>query len=192
MKKLFISFLLLIACIFPAFSFAEGEILDIQQDAASSQAAVPIAEDDYTLPFPGLLPDNPLYFLKTARDKVIGMLISDPRKKAEFDLLQADKRVEAANLLVQKDSKKYPLAETTLSKAENYIDEAILKIQEAHKIGIDTSDIESKVSKALHKHAMILVELEKSAPKDQKSNFSSLLKRVGKLEARVNKLFPQS
>ncbi|HSW97310.1 MAG TPA: hypothetical protein VLF89_05800, partial [Candidatus Saccharimonadales bacterium] len=32
----------------------------------------------YDLPYPGLLPDNPLYSLKVLRDKIVEFFISDP------------------------------------------------------------------------------------------------------------------
>ncbi len=47
----------------------------------------------YMLPYPGILPTHPLYFLKSLRDKVIEMLISDPLNKSEFYVLQADKKL---------------------------------------------------------------------------------------------------
>jgi len=46
---------------------------------------------DYTLPYPGLLPDNPLYPLKMIRDRIILFLINDSAKRTEYYLLQADK-----------------------------------------------------------------------------------------------------
>ncbi|PIZ98613.1 MAG: hypothetical protein COX78_02915, partial [Candidatus Levybacteria bacterium CG_4_10_14_0_2_um_filter_35_8] len=60
--------------------------------------------DNYELPYPGLLPDHPLYFLKMTRDKIIGFFISDPIKKAEFDILQSDKRLSAGVYLLNKKS----------------------------------------------------------------------------------------
>ncbi len=47
---------------------------------------------EYALPYPGLLPDSPLYILKAIRDRIIEVLISDTMKKANFELLAADKR----------------------------------------------------------------------------------------------------
>src|SRR3989338_6920091 len=81
----------------------------------------PTGTSDYQLPYPGILPDNPLYNLKTLRDKVWSFLISNPSKKAEFDLLQADKRLSVAIALF--DLKKYDLAEATISKGENYFED---------------------------------------------------------------------
>lgn len=54
---------------------------------------------EYVLPYPGILPTNPLYFLKSFRDWIIESLISDPIKKSEFYLLQADKKLGMALVL---------------------------------------------------------------------------------------------
>lgn len=48
---------------------------------------------EYLLPFPGILPTHPLYVFKSLRDKIIEMLITDPVSKAEFYILQADKKL---------------------------------------------------------------------------------------------------
>jgi hypothetical protein len=51
------------------------------------------ARVEYALPYPGMLPDSPFYFLKNLRDKIIELLISDPVNKAQFYILQADKKL---------------------------------------------------------------------------------------------------
>lgn len=51
---------------------------------------VPIA---YVLPYPGILPTHPLYMFKSLRDKVIEFLITDAVHKADFYVLQADKKL---------------------------------------------------------------------------------------------------
>lgn len=48
---------------------------------------------EYALPYPGMLPDNPLYILKKFRDAIIELLISNPINKSEFYILQADKKL---------------------------------------------------------------------------------------------------
>lgn len=48
---------------------------------------------EYLLPFPGILPTHPLYIFKNLRDRVIEFLITDPINKAEFYILQADKKL---------------------------------------------------------------------------------------------------
>lgn len=51
------------------------------------------ARVEYTLPFPGILPTHPLYVFKNLRDRIIEFLIIDPINKAEFYVLQADKKL---------------------------------------------------------------------------------------------------
>ncbi len=133
--------------------------------------------EEYTLPYPGILPDSPFYILKTARDNLIGLLITNARKKAEFSLLQADKRLQAGAYLIT-DKKKYDLAEQTISKGENYFEEAITKYKEAKKEGEDIADLGGRLKKSNIKHISVLKDLEKKVPKDKKKIFTVLVKRV--------------
>lgn len=75
----------------------------------------------YELPYPGILPDNPLYFVKIVRDRIIEFLTRDNIKKAQLYLLFSDKRAASALVLVQNG--KNSLAITTLSKGEKYFDQ---------------------------------------------------------------------
>src|SRR3989304_6415715 len=47
----------------------------------------------YQLPYPGILPDHPLYTLKAVRDRIQVFLTRDNLKKAEIYLLYSDKRL---------------------------------------------------------------------------------------------------
>lgn len=134
-------------------------------------------EVNYDLPYPGLLPDNPLYVLKTMRDKTVSILITDPLKKAAFDLLQADKRLAAGMMLIQ-NSKNFVLAEQTISKGENYFDDAIIKIREAKKQGMGINDIRSKMANAAEKHKQVITDLIKKVPDKNKPGFILLQKRI--------------
>lgn len=73
----------------------------------------------YTLPWPGMLPDHPLYVLKVARNKLIQKMIYSPVKRIEFDLLMADKTLYASRMLMDKGEQK--LAAATALKGENYM-----------------------------------------------------------------------
>lgn len=74
---------------------------------------------DYALPYPGILPDNPLYFLKIIRDRILEFLIMDPVKKAEFYVLQSDKHLGMGMTLFNQG--KAQLAQETISKGEKYM-----------------------------------------------------------------------
>lgn len=73
----------------------------------------------YMLPWPGMLPDHPLYVLKVARNKLIQKMIYSPVKRIEFDLLMADKTLYASRMLMDKGEQK--LAAATALKGENYM-----------------------------------------------------------------------
>lgn len=72
----------------------------------------------YNLPYPGLLPDSPLYIIKAVRDKITELLTRDNLKKAQLYLLYSDKRVAMSLALAQKG--KSQLAIDTFSKGEKY------------------------------------------------------------------------
>src|SRR3989338_3347246 len=93
MKRNLFAFLLMLFAITSLFgSIAYG-------NEASQTAHI-----QYNLAYPGILPDNPLYKLKQLRDKITNFLISDPKKKVEFYLLQADKGILATAMLIDKEN----------------------------------------------------------------------------------------
>jgi hypothetical protein len=48
---------------------------------------------DYSFPYPGILPDHPLYFLKSLRDQILLFVTRNPLKKSNLFLLIADKKL---------------------------------------------------------------------------------------------------
>ena len=78
---------------------------------------------DYTLPYPGIMIDNPLYVLKNFRDKIMELLIADPVKKVEFYILQSDKDWNAGILLDAKG--KTALVVQTLTKGNTFSRNAV-------------------------------------------------------------------
>ncbi len=141
---------------------------------------------EYQLPYPGLLPDNPLYFFKTIRDRIVSLLIADPFKKSEFNLLQADKRLSTGMYLFEKGKK--TLAETTISKGENYFQEALTQAEKATREGKDTKDLIRRLSEAYAKHKEVLTNIVDKSPKDLKENFMVIDKKVAGFEKRVSSL----
>ena len=139
-----------------SFSFLSSQAFTAMKDLSiSSDSAQKI---NYELPYPGLLPDSPIYFLRIIRDKTVGFLISDPLRKAEYDLLQADKRLNAGIYLFNsgKDEKKISLALSTISKAENYFDQAVQKAKAARKEGREINGIARRLIESNKKHQQAL------------------------------------
>jgi hypothetical protein len=151
----------------------------------ASSSSQPKNQVNYELPYPGLLPDNPLYFLRIIRDKTVGFLISDPLKKSEFNLLQADKRMNAGIYLFNKG--KIPLSLTTISKAENYFSQALDEVGEARRQRKSVSEIEGRLKDAIVKYQEELGTLVKKSDKNYKAGFENELKRVAGFEERLDR-----
>lgn len=157
MKVSLIGFILLSIIFLPQQIFAQN----------SSPSALPKVENvEYFLPYPGILPDNPLYFLKVVRDSVVGFFVSDKLKKADYDLLMADKRLVSASFLI--DKKNYELGITTLSKAENYFEQAVQLIGDAKKQGRDVDSTIDKYLTASQKHQEIISQMARKTKGDTK------------------------
>src|SRR3989344_991141 len=92
----------------------------------ATSGGVLVQKVEYYLPYPGILPDSPLYKVKALRDRISLWLITDPGKKAEKELLLADKRIGAAVALV--DGGKDELAVSTATKGEKYLEQAVNRV----------------------------------------------------------------
>ncbi len=125
---------------------------------------------DYSLQWPGILPDNRLYKLKVLRNKIIAKIIINPVKRVEFDLLMADKTIYASKLLVDKGE--IALAKDTALKGENYYS---ILVQDYNKTLLQGKKIpeplDSKISLAAIKHQEIFKELENKVNGKDKETF---------------------
>jgi hypothetical protein len=166
-----------------SFCFFSSKTYAVTENLSATSSSTP--EINYELPYPGLLPDSPLYFFRAIRDRIVGLLISDPLKKAEFDLLQADKRLNAGIYLFNKG--KTSLAFSTVSKAENYFLQALDKVEEAKKQGENINDLKGKLKNAVEKHEQELSMLSEKSGADFKSGFEKELKRIMDFEDRLSK-----
>ncbi len=128
----------------------------------------------YILPYPGILPDNPLYFLKAARDKILDFITRDNLQKAQLYLLLSDKRAAMAILLVKegKDS----LAVSTISKAEKYALKIPQLLQAAKEQGSAASaEFISKVKLSNAKHKEIIDDFYKSFPQGEQQSLQEVI-----------------
>lgn len=158
---------------------------------AQTEIAVQNPTIDYRLPYPGILPNNPLYKLKTFRDRLISFFISDPQKKAEFDLLQADKRLSSGIALFEQGEKKYDLAEVTISKGENYFEDAIRNIKILKEQGTQVDPILlTNMELSSKKHKEVLVGMVSKTKGDLQKRFSKDLERADKFVVEVSKFKP--
>lgn len=134
--------------------------------AASTELATTTVQ--YYLPYPGILPDNPLYKAKAVRDQVLLWITFDPGKKAERQLLYADKRINAAKAL--NEGGKSALAESTATKAEKYLEQSVNLSLKLLKSGTDVKSLLMTQAKSTAKHHEILVTFQPSLEMALKTN----------------------
>jgi len=181
--KLFIFIILFFVSIFlNSSTFA-------QESATSSGTA---SRSSYELSYPGILPDHPLYFLKMIRDRVVEILISDPTKKFSFHVLQGDKRLLGGVYLYQKDSSKHELSFATISKGQNYMEQAVFDLKRAKDQGQNTFESYTKLGDSLRKHHEVLEEFSEMVKPDQKKRVDTFIKRNQGFINEVNRSKPKN
>ncbi|EKD96277.1 MAG: hypothetical protein ACD_24C00112G0001 [uncultured bacterium] len=142
---------------------------------------------EYPLPYPGILPGNPLYQLKMVRDRVFEILIVDPFKKADFYLLQADKRLAAGESLITKGNA--TLGEETISKGEKYFELAVELTKQAKNKGKDTKDLTDRLARSWDKHDEILTDLAVRGQKEIIEGINSSHKLLNTTKQKMVKYF---
>jgi len=144
---------------------------------------------DYYLPYPGLLPDHPFYWLKMVRDRMQLWLTTKSLAKAEKLLLFADKRLGAGWALVE--GNKQSLGVTTLTKAEKYLERAIDMSQ---KLGekSDEQQFKSKLKKAVIKHKEVLTLLIDKVSDEEKNVLKQIMGEEGSGEVKQEEEMTES
>jgi hypothetical protein len=159
---------------------------------SATESATPATESasiHYDFPYPGILPNHPLYMIKVARDHFVGFLINDPIKKAEFNLLQSDKKMFAAQLLFGDDSDQ--LGVDTLSKSNNYMHHAISDAIKAQGVKPTASqDVIGKIALSITKHEEAIKILLKEDT-EQKKSLQGELNRLETIEKYYFESFPK-
>lgn len=134
---------------------------------------------NYKLPYPGrILPDHPLWPLKVLRDKMWLFVSSSFKRKAELNLLFADKRLVSAKILFEMG--KPDLAYSTLTKAEKYLEKAYFAERKAKEKGIKTDDFLEFYALATLKHWEIMKSLIEIVPEDAKPLLVELISKYPK------------
>lgn len=160
-------------------------LLSANQPRAAEIQPLPFPATDsgvvqYYLPYPGILPDSPLYNLKALRDKLSLWMTADHLARANKELLFADKRIGAAQALIQ--GGKSALGASTASKAEKYLEQSVNDAIDVKKSGRDSKSLLGTLVKASAKHMEILDELKVHVSSEdvailEKSRMTTLLQQ---------------
>lgn len=155
MKRVILIFLLLLA-------FSSDQVL----------AITPIPTVEWALPYAGILPDHPLYPIKQIRDKILLFVTRDPLKKANLELILADKHLVMGSLLWEK-GESLDLAEKTFIQGEKYLLMSVSALEGMEKKEDLTPGLIEKTELAAKKHLEVLTRLmlaEKEVNNRQKLN----------------------
>lgn len=193
MKKIFliVLFFILFSMVGSSYSFAKTPTqipVEATDEVGEATGSAEEERINYELPYPGILPDHPLYPLKMIRDRIIELLTSDPVKKANFYLLQADKRLSAGILLFEKG--KGDLSETTISKGQNYLEKALESAIKAKTQQDSALDIAAKISASSIKHKEEIEKINDRAKGNVADKFGHHLKRAEEFENRASQFKP--
>ncbi len=153
-------------------SGAQVEVLDTQTVNVVSSSG----ESDYYLPYPGILPDHPLYWLKMLRDRILLFLVHNPEEKLNRLLLYADKRLGAAQVLIM--GGKDQLGITTATKAEKYLEQAVLELEKIKTAGNASETMFTNLAQASLKHRQVLEQMVDKVPDQSKSTVQQAVEKA--------------
>lgn len=152
MKKFFTSCVLALAILITIVPVSQAQTITTLQQKVI----------DYQLPYPGLLPDNPLYFIKQIRDSFMLFMAHDEAQKLEVYLQISDKNLSAGVELAKKGRHKLSVA--MVEEAENRFDSIVEKLK---KEKTPHPEFVATLKKANLKHRETIENLMKDMPQGQ-------------------------
>ena len=160
----------------PTFYFLQSQQINLNQDKI-----------EYNLPYPGILPDHPLFFFKKVRDKILELTTRDSLKKAELYLLFSDKRIAMAMVLLKNGKDKYAL--TAFRQGEDYFLKIPKLLDVSKKQGASaSSDFIQRLKLSNAKHKEVGETLLKDLPQGQNEIINEALIINEEIKKTIEKL----
>jgi len=136
----------------------------LPSDASLSAVRTPI---EYELPYPGLLPDHPLYPLKKVRDRILLLFTRTPDRKSQLLHLLSDKKMAMVQVLW--DNNKKELAVATAAEAEMNLLSAAVEVQGLKQRNILSVGVAENMDLAARKHEEMLLTLMAESSGEQQT-----------------------
>lgn len=131
---------------------------------------------DYVLPYPGILPDHPLYFLKVIRDRILTFLITNPVRKVEFHILMADKQLNMGIFLREKG--KTELAVSAVERGVGHLKQAEEYLFEVPAGDTHIGSLKDRWEKALMKQKEVITQMQTVVNEDEKEQLTTTLQEL--------------
>ena len=167
----------------------QAGVYNAQDRDGEKNEAIDIQAKDvvYDLPFPGILPDHPLYILKVARDKTKLFFTRDSIKKINLLLLYSDKKINMAQPL--SDRGRWDRSSRIAFEAEEDFGKMIDVMNVSKKQGASaTADFIKKAKVSNQKHKHIIESLIGKMPQGERVNIENALKLNNKMKGKLNKM----
>lgn len=157
--------------------------------SASVAQRVTLNQDkvEYDLPYPGILPGHPLFFLKNLRDSILEFTTRDTMKKAELYLLLSDKRVAMATLLGRSGKEKQAMA--AFLEGEQYALKIPPLIVISKQQGVSPSgDFVQRLKLSNEKHREVAESFLTQFPQGQSESISQILRLNDEMKKKIKPL----
>lgn len=159
----------------------------LSKQAQAQEVAITGKKIEYTLAYPGILPDNPLYSVKLFRDNVVYFLSRDYIKKANIKLDQSDKKAHMAIELSKKG--KWRMAITTIIDGEQDFLKIPKLLATSKKQGNGpTGNFILTLKLANEKHREVIEGLLKDVPRGESIRFDQALSLNKTIRTQLQKL----
>lgn len=182
--KLFSSLLLSLftaAVIFPASALAQVP------SASPSPTIAPLEINSFEMFWPivaGRTMGDPLYFLKTFKEKLREVLLFSNFKKADYNIMLSVKRtVEAEKLLVE--NKDLTNAKATLVEAQAKRDRAFDFINKAKAEGKLVEDLINTLDNSLEKQELLLISIKPKINQDFVQTIDDNISQLNDLQSKL-------
>ncbi|OGK14235.1 hypothetical protein A3C98_00560 [Candidatus Roizmanbacteria bacterium RIFCSPHIGHO2_02_FULL_37_15] len=160
----------------PRFNFLQSQPVNLIQEKV-----------EYNLPYPGILPDHPLFFIKEVRDKILELTTRNNLKKAELYLLFSDKRVGMAMSLAKNGKDKQ--AVKAFLQAEQYFLKIPSLMETSKKQGVSaSSDLIQRLKLSNAKHKETGEGFLKDLPQGQNEGVNDALDLNQQIKRKIEKL----
>lgn len=160
--------------------------LNLAVVVSPTPTVTPTPKIEYFLPYPGILPDSPLYRLKMIRDRIGLIMTVDLLKRTEMQLLYADKRIGAGKVLIE--GNQVPLGLSTLTKGIKYLENAINEVQKAKQKGLEVNGLVVRIRTASLKYEEILIGISEKVNPEGKAVVNSMLNSIRDLQEKAKKI----
>jgi hypothetical protein len=166
MKKYLLTFGLVTFLAFSSIANATADpLIDATEETAETiNTTADITQEE--LIEPGLLPDHPLYFLKTLSENIQTLLTFGEANRVNQHMMLAEKRLAEAQALIAQGETE--LAEKATNRYQEQSTHAFTFAQQAKEKGQDSDEVMAKIAENTLRHQAVLSRVYEQVPEEAK------------------------